>query len=153
MKKKYYRFVSQDELDYLYQHGRVNNKTTRPLFILEENPKTKILTNKHNYNLTMTEFFTSNALSYSKFTKETFMKYMVGTVSEDYLLEIELNHTPSMYNLGWYHYKTLENSTELELCILETCISCYTLDDVKVIYTGDFYNWENIKEVQKGKTR
>lgn len=39
MKKKYYRFVSQDELDYLYQHGHMNNKTTRPLFILEENPK------------------------------------------------------------------------------------------------------------------
>ena len=147
---KYYRFISQDELNYLYKHGRVENRTTRPLFILEENPKTKILTNEHNYNLTMTEFFLSNALPYSNFTKETFMKYMVGIVSEDYLLELELDHIPSMYNLGWYHYKTLSSGTELELCVLETCISHYTFDEVNAIYTGDFYNWENINEINKG---
>lgn len=147
---KYYRFISKDELDYLHKYGRVENKTTRPLFILEEKPKTKILTNEHNYNLTMTEFFSSNALLYSNFTKETFMKYMVGIVSEDYLLELELDNTPSMYNLGWYHFKTLSNGTDLELCVLETCISNYTLDEVKAIYTGDFYNWQNIKEIKKG---
>lgn len=150
MKKKYYRFISQDELDYLYKHGHVENKTTRPLFILEENPKTKILTDNHNYNLTMTEYFSTNALPYLNFTKENFMKYMIGTISEDYLLELELDYTPSMYNLGWYHYKTLENDTDQELCVLETCISHYTLAEVKAIYIGDFYNWQNIKEMKKG---
>lgn len=70
VKMKYYRFISQDELDYLHKYGRVENKTTRPLFILEDKPKTKILTNEHNYNLTMTEFFLSNALPYSNFTKK-----------------------------------------------------------------------------------
>lgn len=149
-KMKYYRFISKDELEHLYKYGRVESKNTRPLFVLEENPKTKILTSEHNYNLTMNQFFTSDALPYPNFTKEKFMKYMTGTISEDYLLELEFDSTPSMYNLGWYHYKTLSNGTYLELCVLETCISNYTLDKVKAIYTGDFYNWQNIKEIKKG---
>lgn len=53
---KYYRFISKDELEHLYKYGRVESKNTRPLFVLEENPKTKILTSEHNYNLTMNQF-------------------------------------------------------------------------------------------------
>ena len=97
----------------------------------------------------MTEYFSTNALPYLNFTKENFMKYMIGTISEDYLLELELDYTPSMYNLGWYNYNTLENGTDQELCVLETCISHYTLTEVKAIYTGDFYNWQNNKEMKK----
>lgn len=40
---KYYRFISTDEYNALLDKGFVENKTARPLFLLSENPKTKIL--------------------------------------------------------------------------------------------------------------
>ena len=51
-----------------------------------------------------------------------------------------------MHNLGWYYMD--ENN---EICIIENCFYKYKLDDVTNIYTGDFYDWQNIKSIQLRK--
>ena len=71
---------------------------------------------------------------------------MMGTTSTDYLIEIDINYIPSMYHLGWY-YMDEDN----EICILENCLYKYKLDDVTNIYTGDFYDWQNIQSIYTRK--
>lgn len=112
---KYYRFISKEEWQELHEKGFIQNKSPRPLFLLPEKPLAKIIPESTNYNLTMQEFFESTYPTFNHLTKECFLNYLIGTVSSDYLLEIELEKTPSMYNLGWYGF-----DEKLELCILET---------------------------------
>lgn len=140
---KYYRFIYTDEYNALLDKGFVENKTARPLFLLSENPKTKILPEKYNYNLSMEEFFTLEFPSHPAFTKEVFLSYLIGPISHDYLIELEFENTPSMYNLGWYGY-----DDDSELCVLETCIKRYEISNITAIYTGDFYDWRNIKNIK-----
>ena len=65
---------------------------------------------------------------------------MIGTVSYDYLIELDLKKKPSMANLGWYY-----NNSNTELCLVEYCLDQYTIDDITAIYKGDFRDWQNIK--------
>ena len=139
---KYYRFISKEEWQELHEKGFIQNKNPRPLFLLPEKSLAKIVPESTNYNLTMQDFFESTHPTFDQLSKECFLSYLIGTVSSDYLLEIELEKTPSMYNLGWYDF-----DEGLELCVLETCIASYNATDVKKVYKGDFYDWQNITEI------
>ena len=144
---KYYRFISQEEYDNLKSDGVVINKNSgRPLFFLSENPTVYILPESLNYNITIEELLTSNYPRFENFNKELFQSYMLGTTPTDYLIEIDIDHTPSMYNLGWYY-----KDEDTEICIIETCLYRYTLDDVVNIYRGDFDDWQNITVVNSDK--
>ena len=144
---KYYRFISKEEFDNLQKEKVIINKENgKPLFFLKENPTVYILPNSLNYNIDIEELFHSNYPKFENFNKELFQSYMIGTTSTDYLIEIEINKKPSMHNLGWYYMD--ENN---EICIIENCFYKYKLDDVTNIYTGDFYDWQNIKSIQLRK--
>lgn len=139
---KHYRFISNKEWQELHENGFIRNKNSRPLFLLPEKPLAKVVPESTNYNLTMEEFFNSTYPVFDKLSKECFLSYLIGTVSSDYLLELDLDETPSMYNLGWYGF-----DEKLELCVLETCISRYNAHNIKKVYKGDFYDWQNITEI------
>ena len=139
---KYYRFISKEEWQELHKKGFIKNKNSRPLFLLPEKSLAKIVPEATNYNLTMEEFFNSTYPVFDKLSKECFLSYLIGTVSSDYLLELELDETPSMYNLRWYGF-----DEKLELCVLKACISQYNAHNVKKVYKGDFYDWQNITEI------
>lgn len=144
---KYYRFISQEEYDTLKNEGVVINKNNgKPLFFLSENPTVYILPESLNYNITIEELLSSNYPRFENFNKELFQSYMLGTTPADYLIEIDIDYTPSMYNLGWYY-----KDEDTEICIIETCLYRYTLDDVVNIYRGDFYDWQNITVVNPDK--
>ena len=141
---KYYRFISKEEYDNLKNEKVIINKDRgKPLFFLQENPTVYILPDSQNYNLTIEELLQSDYQKFENFNKELFQSYMIGTTSTDYLIEIEIKYTPSMYNLGWYY-----NDENTEICIIETCLDQYTLDDVTNIYQGDFHDWQNIKTIK-----
>ena len=70
------------------------------------------------------------------------MSYMIGTVSQDYLIELDLKKKPSMTNLGWYY-----NEQNTELCLVEYCLEQYSIEDVTAIYKGDFVDWKDIKKL------
>ncbi len=137
---KYYRFISKEEYQNLIQNEKITNINNRPLFILPEFPTAYILPEEYNYNLTIEELLMSKHPRKLDFTKEVFMSYMLGTVSNDYLIELDLKQKPSMANLGWYYH---DNGTEL--CLVEYCLNQYTIDDITAIYKGDFWAWQNIE--------
>ena len=95
-----------------------------------------------NYDIDIEELLQSNYPKFEDFTKELFQSYMIGTTPTDYLIEIDINYNPSMYNLGWYYY-----DEDNEICIIETCLYQYTLNDVTNIYTGDFCDWQHIQSI------
>lgn len=141
---KYYRFISQEEFDNLQKHKVIINKDKgKPLFFLKEKPTVYILPDSLNYDIDIEELLQSNHPKFEDFTKELFQSYMIGTTPTDYLVEIDINYNPSMYNLGWYYF-----DEDNEICIIETCLYQYTLNDVTNIYTGDFYEWQHIKTIQ-----
>ena len=141
---KYYRFISKEEYDTIKNEKVIINKDRgKPLFFLQENPTVYILPDSQNYNLTIEELLQSDYQKFENFNKELFQSYMIGTTSTDYLIEIEIKYTPSLYNLGWYYHD--ENT---EICIIETCLYHYTLDDVTNIYQGNFYDWQNITTIK-----
>ena len=140
---KYYRFISQEEFDNLQKDKIIINKDKgKPLFFLKEKPTVYILPDSLNYNIDIEELLQSNYPKFENFNKELFQSYMIGTTSTDYLIELDIKHIPSMYHLGWY-YMDEDN----EICILENCLYKYKLDDVTNIYTGDFYDWQNISTI------
>ena len=98
---KYYRFISKEEYDNLKNEKVIINKDRgKPLFFLHENPTVYILPDSLNYNITIEELLKSNYPKFENFNKELFQSYMIGTTSTDYLIEIDIKYTPSMYNLG-----------------------------------------------------
>jgi hypothetical protein len=137
---KYYRFISKEEYQNLSENEKITNINNRPLFILPEFPTAYILPEELNYNLTIEELLTSNHPRKLDFTKEIFLSYMIGIVSYDYLIELDLKKKPSMANLGWYY-----NENNTELCLVEYCLDKYTIDDITAIYKGDFWDWQNIE--------
>jgi hypothetical protein len=141
---KYYRFISKEEYDNLKNEKVIINKDRgKPLFFLQENPTVYILPDSQNYNLTIEELLQSDYQKFENFNKELFQSYMIGTTSTDYLIEIDIKYTPSMYNLGWYY-----NDENTEICIIETCLNQYTIEDVTNIYQGNFYDWQNITTIK-----
>ena len=137
---KYYRFISKEEYQNLIQNEKITNINNRPLFILPEFPTAYILPEEYNYNLTIEELLMSNHPRKLDFTKEVFMSYMLGTVSNDYLIELDLKKKPNMSNLGWYYY-----NSDTELCLVEYCLNQYTINDITAIYKGNFRDWQNIE--------
>lgn len=141
---KYYRFISKEEYDNLKNEKVIINKDRgKPLFFLHENPTVYILPDSLNYNITIEELLKSNYPKFENFNKELFQSYMIGTTSTDYLIEIDIKYTPLMYNLGWYY-----NDENTEICIIETCLNQYTIEDVTNIYQGNFYDWQNITTIK-----
>lgn len=141
---KYYRFISKEEYDTIKNEKVIINKDRgKPLFFLQENPTVYILPDSQNYNLTIEELLQSDYQKFENFNKELFQSYMIGTTSTDYLIEIDIKYTPSMYNLGWYY-----NDENTEICIIETCLNQYTIEDVTNIYQGNFYDWQNITTIK-----
>lgn len=137
---KYYRFISENEYQNLINNKKIENK--KPIHVLINNPIAYLVPDTTNYKLTKTELLNSN---YKKLNlnKENFNEILIGIVSDDYLIEITLPTLPTQENLGWYYW-----DDDTEVCIVETLIPSYTLNDVSKIYTGNFYNWTNIKEIK-----
>lgn len=109
--------------------------------LFKEETPTIIADHKHHYALDMTNFFTGDFVK-ETLTKETAMKTLRGVVSEDYLIALEFDNDPTLYNLGWYAH-----DEQTHQVLLENGVSYYHPSDVKAIYRGDFYNWENIVEI------
>lgn len=139
---KYYRFISEAEYQNLINNKEIKNINNRPFFLLSETPTAYILPNKLNYDITVEQLLTSSYPQKKDFTKEVFLAYMAGTVSEDYLIELTLPSQPAMSCLGWYY-----NNDDTELCLVEYCIHQYSLDQITNICNGNFYNWQNIETV------
>lgn len=137
---KYYRFVSETEFQTLKNNGAVVHHENKLLHILSEAPAAFIVPSSTNYDLTIEELLGSDFPKNENFSKEQFLSYIAGPVSEDYLLELELDCKPSMSNLGWYYHEE-----GLELCVVEYLISSYTAEQVSAVYTGSFYSWKNIQ--------
>lgn len=135
---KYYRFISKAEYENLITHKQIKNN--EPIHVLINNPIAYLVPDTTNYNLTKTELLNPN---YKKLNliKENFNEILVGIVSDDYLIEITLPTPSTQEKLGWYYWKD-----DIEVCIVENLIPSYKLENVTKIFTGNFYNWTNIKE-------
>lgn len=134
---RFYRFISSDELHTIFANSFTNDmiasEDAAMVHLFKEDTPTIIADHKHHYALDMTNFFTGN-FEKETLTKETAMKTLRGVVSEDYLIALEFDKEPTIYNLGWYSHD-------------ENGVSYYHPSDVKAIYCGDFYNWKNITEI------
>lgn len=134
---KYYRFISEAE----YQNLKTNKIIdTQPIHVLIDKPIAYLVPDTTNYKLTKTELLNSN---YKKLNlnKENFNEILTGIISDDYLIEITLPTPSTQENLGWYYWVD-----DIEVCIVENLILSYSLENVTKVFTGDFYNWTNIKE-------
>lgn len=142
---RFYRFISSDELHTILAKSFTNDviasEDSAMVHLFKESTPTIIADHKHHYALDMTDFFTGD-FDKKTLTKETAMKTLRGVVSEDYLIALEFEKDPTLYNLGWYGHD--ENNHQV---VLENGVSYYHPSDVKAIYSGDFYNWKNITEI------
>ena len=142
---RFYRFISSDELYTILANSFTNDVITSEnsamVHLFKEETPTIIADYKHHYTLDMTDFFTGD-FDKETLTKETAMKTLRGVVSEDYLIALEFDNDPTLYNLGWYGHD--KNTHQV---LLENGVSYYRPSDVKAIYRGDFYNWEAITEI------
>lgn len=142
---RFYRFISSDELHTIFANSFTNDVMTSEnsamIHLFKDQTPTIIADHKHHYALDMTDFFTGN-FDKKTLTKETALKTLRGVVSEDYLIALEFDKEPTLYNLGWYTYN--ENNHQV---VLENGVSYYQPSDVKAIYRGDFYNWKAISEI------
>jgi hypothetical protein len=142
---RFYRFISSDELHAILTNSFTNDmiasEDAAMVHLFKEETPTIIADHKHHYALDMTDFFTGG-FDKETLTKETAMKTLRGVVSEDYLIALEFDKEPTIYNLGWYGHD--ENNHQV---VLENGISYYQPSDVKAIYRGDFYNWKDIVEI------
>lgn len=142
---RFYRFISSDELHTILANNFTNDVITSEnsamVHLFKDQTPTIIADHKHHYALDMTDFFTGN-FDKKTLTKETAMKTLRGVVSENYLIALEFDNDPTLYNLGWYAHD--EHTHHV---VLENGVSYYRPSDVKAIYRGDFYNWENITEI------
>jgi hypothetical protein len=142
---RFYRFISADELHTIFANSFTNDMITSEdaamVHLFKDQTPTIIADHKHHYALDMTDFFTGN-FDKKTLTKETAMKTLRGVVSEDYLIALEFEKDPTLYNLGWYGH-----DKDMHQVVLENGVSYYRPSDVKAIYRGDFYNWEAISEI------
>ena len=142
---RFYRFISSDELHTIFAHSFTNDmiasEDAAMVHLFKDQTPTIIADHKHHYALDMTDVFTGDFVK-ETLTKETAMKTLRGVVSEDYLIALEFDKEPTLYNLGWYGHD--ENNHQI---VLENGVSYYHPSDVKAIYSGDFYNWKNITEI------
>jgi len=142
---RFYRFISADELHTIFANSFTNDVITSEdsamVHLFKEETPTIIADHKHHYALDMTDFFTGN-FKKETVTKETAMKTLRGVVSEDYLIALEFDTDPTIYNLGWY-----DHDEDTHRVVLENGVSYYRPSDVKAIYSGDFYNWEAIRKI------
>ena len=142
---RFYRFISSDEfytiLANSFTNDVITSKDSAMVHLFKEETPTIITDRKHHYALDMTDFFTGDFIK-KTLTKETAMKTLRGVVSEDYLIALEFDTDPTLYNLGWY-----DHDEDTHQVVLENGVSYYHPSDVKAIYRGDFYNWEAISEI------
>lgn len=142
---RFYRFISSEELYTILANSFTNDviasENSAMVHLFKEETPTIIADHKHHYALDMTDFFTGN-FAKETLTKETAMKTLHGVVSEDYLIALEFDNDPTLYNLGWYAHDEYTHHV-----VLENGVSYYRPSDVKAIYRGDFYNWENIVNI------
>lgn len=142
---RFYRFISSEELYTILVNSFTNDvmtsKDSAMVHLFKEETPTIIADHKHQYALDMTDFFTGD-FTKETLTKETAMKTLRDVVSEDYLIALEFDNDPTLYNLGWY-----ARDEHTHHVVLENGVSYYRPSDVKAIYRGDFYNWENIVEI------
>ena len=142
---RFYRFISSDELYTILANSFTNDVITSEdsaiVHLFKEKTPAIIADHKHHYALDMTNFFTGGFVK-ETLTKETAMKTLRGVVSEDYLIALEFDNDPTLYNLGWYTHGERTHQV-----VLENGVPYYHPSDVKAIYRGDFYNWENIVKI------
>lgn len=142
---RFYRFISSDELHTIlaksFTNKVITSENSAMVHLFKEETPTIIADHKHHYALDMIDFFTGN-FTKKTLTKETAMKTLRGVVSENYLIALEFDKEPTLYNLGWYGHD--ENNHQV---VLENGVSYYRPSDVKTIYRGDFFRWENITEI------
>lgn len=142
---RFYRFISSDELRTILANSFTNDVITSEdsamVHLFKDETPTIIADHKHHYALDMTDFFTGD-FEKETLTKKTAMKTLHGVVSEDYLIALEFEKDPTLYNLGWYAH-----DEQTHQVLLENGVSYYRPSDVKAIYSGDFYNWEAISEI------
>lgn len=135
---KYYRFISENEYQNLINNKKIENN--EPIHVLINNPIAYLVPDTTNYKLTKNELLNSNYKQIN-LNKENFNEILIGIVSDDCLIEITLPTPLIQENLGWYYWED-----NIEVCIVENLLPSYSLDNVTKIFTGNFYNWTNIKE-------
>lgn len=104
---RFYRFISADELRTIltnsFTNAIITSEDAAMVHLFKENTPTIIANHKHHYALDMTNFFTGD-FEKETLTKKTAMKTLRGVVSEDYLIALEFDKNPTLYNLGWYDH-------------------------------------------------
>ena len=142
---RFYRFISSNELHTIFANSFTNDmiasEDAAMVHLFKDQTPTIIADHKHHYALNVTDFFTGD-FERKTLTKETAMKTLRDVVSEDYLIALEFDVDPTIYNLGWYGH-----DKHTHQIVLENGVSYYHPSDVKAIYSGNFYHWENITEI------
>lgn len=120
----YFRFVSKAELDQV----------------------------KAGHNITSPQFDFVHVLPYHiensanlPLTIKDAMSFMIGTISQDYLLLLK-DIEPFEIGKGPYaNYLTVDETGHFEDIIFsEAHIHHYSKENVHAVFTGDFFAWENI---------
>ena len=123
----YFRFVSQEELDKVV-NGQV---ITSPLHGFVHALPYRIQ-NSENLPLTI-----KNAMS-----------FMIGTISQDYLLMLKDVEPFEIGNGNYANYLTVDENGHFEdITFSEIHLTKYSKENVSAVLTGDFYNWKNISRI------
>lgn len=128
----YFRFVSEAELDQV-NAGQI---ITSPQFgFIHALPYH--IENSENLPLTIKDA----------------MSFMVGTISQDYLLLLK-DVEPFETGKGPYaNYLTVDEHGHFkDIIFSEAHIHHYSKENIHAVFTGDFFTWENIKQISPSST-
>ena len=90
---------------------------------------------------------------YLLITNKDAMSFMVGTISQDYLLLLK-DVEPFEIGKGPYaNYLTVDETGYFEdILFSEAHIHHYSKENIHAVFTGDFFAWENIKQISPSST-
>lgn len=111
------------------------------------------LTNNHHFNTVDVPKHNGDVIYNSEnlpLTIKDAMSFMVGTISQDYLLVLK-DVEPFETGKGPYaNYLTVDEHGHFEDIIFsEAHIHHYSKENVHAVFTGDFFAWENISRLKE----
>lgn len=128
-----YRHISHDELNALKRGETIFSRDHDQLFVLTDEIEGIIIPDKYNYKIDLNEY-ESLKRSYPNVTlsKEDAYDIMIGTISDDCLIELKDVDVVG-YALGWYYHSENEDGSFNEFCLKETLIAPYSMKNVEQI--------------------
>jgi hypothetical protein len=78
------------------------------------------------------------------------MSFMIGTISQDYLLLLKDIEPFEIGNGPYANYLTVdENGCFEDIIFSEIHIHHYSKENIHAVFTGDFFAWENISRLKE----